>query len=245
MATTAMYSVHSLLNEPGHQHQHKKTKPYEAAAVEDRRKTPSSWDPNDDLVLRHLKEQLKLGWKEIASHFPNRTTNACQFRWRRLMSGTLRTSKDHPSPQHHHPQPQPQLPAAPGNYLSPALTELITKEERRQNQTHNHSQETWSSEEDELLLSRQDLNPEELSLLLPMKSESEIQKRINTLSAQGRWNPKPKPSSVSSPASSSSASSPPPVLHKPPSSFEGLKLPTPVVQRREPSASFTLLNISL
>lgn len=56
----------------------------------ERRKTPSSWDPHDDMILRHLKEQLKLGWKEISSHFPNRTTNACQFRWRRLMSGTLR-----------------------------------------------------------------------------------------------------------------------------------------------------------
>ncbi|AOW02248.1 hypothetical protein B0I75DRAFT_18130 [Yarrowia lipolytica] len=57
----------------------------------DKRKTPSSWDPHDDLLLRHLKETLKLGWKEIASHFPNRTPNACQFRWRRLISGTLRT----------------------------------------------------------------------------------------------------------------------------------------------------------
>lgn len=57
-----------------------------------RRKTPSSWDPHDDFLLRHLKEQRKLGWKEIALHFPNRTTNACQFRWRRLVSGTLRSA---------------------------------------------------------------------------------------------------------------------------------------------------------
>lgn len=53
-------------------------------------RTPSSWDPQDDLLLRHLKEQQKLGWKEIASHFAHRTPNACQFRWRRLRSGSLK-----------------------------------------------------------------------------------------------------------------------------------------------------------
>lgn len=224
-----------MLNEPT-------KKPYEA---EDRRKTPSSWDPNDDLVLRHLKEQLKLGWKEIASHFPNRTTNACQFRWRRLMSGTLRSNGNkESSPQH---QQQPQLasnlsPPPPTTYISPALSAIISKEEQKQGQTST----IWTVEEDELLLSRQDLNPEELSVLLPMKSEAEIETRIKALTAQGRWNP-PRPSSSSpSPASTyTTTNSPPPVIHKPLSSFDGLKLPTPVIQRREPSASFTLLNISL
>lgn len=38
----------------------------------------------------HLKDTQKLGWKEIASHFLNRTPNACQFRWRRLKSGNLK-----------------------------------------------------------------------------------------------------------------------------------------------------------
>ncbi|KAL6454731.1 TOD6 Transcriptional regulatory protein TOD6 [Candida maltosa Xu316] len=38
----------------------------------------------------HLKDNQKLGWKEIASHFNNRTPNACQFRWRRLKSGNLK-----------------------------------------------------------------------------------------------------------------------------------------------------------
>ncbi|KAK9456129.1 hypothetical protein V1511DRAFT_487039 [Dipodascopsis uninucleata] len=55
-------------------------------------RNPTSWDPHDDMLLRHLKEQQKLGWKDIASHFINRTPNACQFRWRRLMSGSLRGS---------------------------------------------------------------------------------------------------------------------------------------------------------
>ncbi|XBW37898.1 hypothetical protein QEN19_003478 [Hanseniaspora menglaensis] len=53
-------------------------------------KTPSSWDSNDDILLRHLKEIKKLGWKEIAQYFSNRTPNACQFRWRRLRSGSLK-----------------------------------------------------------------------------------------------------------------------------------------------------------
>lgn len=54
-------------------------------------RTPTSWDPADDKLLRHLKEVQKLGWKEIASNFSNRTPNACQFRWRRLKSGSLKS----------------------------------------------------------------------------------------------------------------------------------------------------------
>ncbi|KAK6458893.1 uncharacterized protein RJT20DRAFT_10275 [Scheffersomyces xylosifermentans] len=53
-------------------------------------RTPTSWDAEDDILLMHLKDQQKLGWKEIASHFTNRTPNACQFRWRRLKSGNLK-----------------------------------------------------------------------------------------------------------------------------------------------------------
>lgn len=53
-------------------------------------RTPTSWDAQDDILLMHLKDQQKLGWKEIASHFNNRTPNACQFRWRRLKLGNLK-----------------------------------------------------------------------------------------------------------------------------------------------------------
>ncbi|KAL7663583.1 Myb-like domain-containing protein [[Candida] zeylanoides] len=53
-------------------------------------RTPTSWDAEDDVLLMHLKDSQKLGWKEIASHFTNRTPNACQFRWRRLKSGNLK-----------------------------------------------------------------------------------------------------------------------------------------------------------
>ncbi|CAD1780628.1 similar to Saccharomyces cerevisiae YER088C DOT6 Protein involved in rRNA and ribosome biogenesis [Maudiozyma barnettii] len=56
-------------------------------------KNPSSWDPQDDLLLRHLKEIKKLGWKDISQFFNNRTPNACQFRWRRLKSGNLKSNK--------------------------------------------------------------------------------------------------------------------------------------------------------
>lgn len=53
-------------------------------------RTPTSWDAEDDILLMHLKDQQKLGWKEIASNFNNRTPNACQFRWRRLKLGNLK-----------------------------------------------------------------------------------------------------------------------------------------------------------
>lgn len=56
-------------------------------------RTPSSWEPQDDVLLRHLKEVKRLGWKDIAQYFTNRTPNACQFRWRRLKSGSLKTVK--------------------------------------------------------------------------------------------------------------------------------------------------------
>lgn len=53
-------------------------------------RSPTSWDAQDDILLMHLKDNQKLGWKEIAGHFQNRTPNACQFRWRRLKSGNLK-----------------------------------------------------------------------------------------------------------------------------------------------------------
>ncbi|KAI5950952.1 hypothetical protein KGF54_004026 [Candida jiufengensis] len=52
------------------------------------KKTPTSWEPEDDVLLMHLKEVQKLGWKQIASHCM--TANSAQFRWRRLKSGNLK-----------------------------------------------------------------------------------------------------------------------------------------------------------
>ncbi|PWW77313.1 hypothetical protein C7212DRAFT_363190 [Tuber magnatum] len=61
-------------------------------------RTPMSWDPQDDILLKSLKEEQRLGWKEIATHFPGRTSHACQFRWRRLASGTLKYYQGHRRP---------------------------------------------------------------------------------------------------------------------------------------------------
>lgn len=44
------------------------------------------WDLQHDLLLRYLKENAKLGWKEISQYFNNKSSNSCQFRWRRLKS---------------------------------------------------------------------------------------------------------------------------------------------------------------
>ncbi|ODV61792.1 SANT/Myb-like DNA-binding domain-containing protein ASCRUDRAFT_7276 [Ascoidea rubescens DSM 1968] len=50
-------------------------------------KQASAWSHADDKLLRYLKEEKKLGWRAVATYFPRRTPNACQFRWRRLVSG--------------------------------------------------------------------------------------------------------------------------------------------------------------
>lgn len=60
------------------------------ATVTKQKSSPQSWDDDDDLLLIKLKEVDHLGWKQIAKYFDNRTSNACQFRWRRLKSGQLR-----------------------------------------------------------------------------------------------------------------------------------------------------------
>lgn len=51
----------------------------------DKPKQYSLWSTDDDRLLRHLKEEKHLGWREIAMHFNSRTASGCQFRWRRLM----------------------------------------------------------------------------------------------------------------------------------------------------------------
>lgn len=68
------------------------------ASPDSKNKTPTSWDPEDDMLLMHLKDQQQLGWKAIASNFTNRTPNACQFRWRRLKSGNLKNPPKNGSP---------------------------------------------------------------------------------------------------------------------------------------------------
>lgn len=49
-------------------------------------KQSSTWSADEDKLLRELKEVQKLGWREISTFFHERTPNACQFRWRRIIS---------------------------------------------------------------------------------------------------------------------------------------------------------------
>lgn len=49
-------------------------------------KQSSTWSAEEDKLLRELKEVQKLGWREISTFFHERTPNACQFRWRRIIS---------------------------------------------------------------------------------------------------------------------------------------------------------------
>lgn len=39
-----------------------------------------SWSREADLMLVDLRDKQKLPWKEVTSHFPHRTTSACQQR---------------------------------------------------------------------------------------------------------------------------------------------------------------------
>lgn len=52
-----------------------------------RAKHSLSWTAQEDKLLMELKDVHKLGWREILNHFKDRTANACQFRWRRIVSG--------------------------------------------------------------------------------------------------------------------------------------------------------------
>lgn len=64
-----------------------------SSILQQRRKSKQSttWSPKEDKLLRELKEVQKLGWREISTFFQDRTPNACQFRWRRIINGTLTT----------------------------------------------------------------------------------------------------------------------------------------------------------
>ena len=136
------------------------------------------------MMLRHLKEQQKLGWKEIAAHFPNRTTNACQFRWRRLKSGTLRTSTNGSTGttsassntsshiNSHHDPSHRLVSGLPTSANDTTIFRTAYPEPGTRN---------WSRDEDELILSRTDLRVEELSLLLPQRNETEIWHRRTDL----------------------------------------------------------------
>lgn len=56
----------------------------------------TTWTPEEDKLLRQLKGVQKLGWREISAFFYDRTPNACQFRWRRIISGIASTKSHGP-----------------------------------------------------------------------------------------------------------------------------------------------------
>ncbi|EGW33771.1 uncharacterized protein SPAPADRAFT_48888 [Spathaspora passalidarum NRRL Y-27907] len=58
-----------------------------AKAPVTKRKTKqlTTWTQSEDELLRGLKEVQKLGWREISTFFHERTPNACEFRWRRII----------------------------------------------------------------------------------------------------------------------------------------------------------------
>ncbi|KAG5420806.1 hypothetical protein I9W82_002687 [Candida metapsilosis] len=62
-------------------------------------KSSSTWSADEDKVLRELKEVQKLGWREISTFFHERTPNACQFRWRRIISNLDVNSKGPETPE--------------------------------------------------------------------------------------------------------------------------------------------------
>lgn len=194
-------------------------------------------------MLRHLKEDQKLGWKEIAAHFPYRTTNACQFRWRRLMSGNLKSA-----------QPSSAA-AASGTSSAPSVPShsSSSSSSSRRSSSSSSSHRDWTSYEDNLIQTRTDLSIQELSLLLQQRSEAEINDRRNRLwhyaqqqqqqlqhhhhhqqhnipyhQPQHHLNsnyttaPAKRPSLAGRPAN-----------HK--SAFDGLRLPLPVSQKQTPN----------
>ncbi|CAH6722401.1 hypothetical protein CLIB1444_09S02762 [[Candida] jaroonii] len=59
---------------------------YYYSNIEKKSKSSTTWTQKEDKLLRELKEHQKLGWREISTFFNDRTPNACQFRWRRIIS---------------------------------------------------------------------------------------------------------------------------------------------------------------
>ncbi|GMM27463.1 hypothetical protein DAMA08_001790 [Martiniozyma asiatica (nom. inval.)] len=58
-----------------------------------RQRTSQPWSKEESKLLMKLRE-TNLTWKEIASQFKNRTCNACQFRWKRLLMNGWKTEDD-------------------------------------------------------------------------------------------------------------------------------------------------------
>lgn len=144
------------------------------------RLSPQSWDDDDDKLLVRLKEVEHLGWKQIAKYFNNRTSNACQFRWRRLKSGQLKKV-------YKHRKSYPEIEQHAADRMDEKFNEnlisdkIITNTKLAGKSTKNGL--GWTVDEDNLICSRdaKNLSIVELSILLPNKSTNNIENRIQFL----------------------------------------------------------------
>ncbi|RLV91562.1 Transcriptional regulatory protein DOT6 [Spathaspora sp. JA1] len=69
------------------------------ATVKRKTKHLTTWTQSEDELLRGLKEVQKLGWREISTFFHERTPNACEFRWRRIIRSINEAAAGKPSPK--------------------------------------------------------------------------------------------------------------------------------------------------
>ncbi|KAI5957345.1 hypothetical protein KGF54_000273 [Candida jiufengensis] len=61
-------------------------------------KQSTTWTPEEDALLRYLKEELKYGWSRISSYYGgSRSSFACQFRWRRIISAERANLNSNPN----------------------------------------------------------------------------------------------------------------------------------------------------
>ena len=158
--------------------------------------SPQSWDDNDDKLLIQLKEIQHLGWKQIAKYFNNRTSNACQFRWRRLKSGQLKkisknttinlknlsniNNKESDDESNSEISISNRILNNNSTAISNDIKNPLILNTNNNNNNNNNNNLYWTLEEDNLIRSRnsKNLSTVELSILLPKKTINEIKNRI-------------------------------------------------------------------
>lgn len=159
--------------------------------------SPQSWDDSDDELLIRLKEVEHLGWKQIANYFNNRTSNACQFRWRRLKSGQLKKTgrakrfgldrtPTNSADEHSYTSESESITSQRiANYINshPTNTKQFSSANANATTTTTTTNSSWTSQEDTLILSHKvkGLTIMELLILLPNRTGKEIEERIKFL----------------------------------------------------------------
>jgi hypothetical protein len=151
---------------------------------EKQKSSPQSWDYDDDKLLIQLKEIEHLGWKQIAKYFNNRTSNACQFRWRRLKSGQLKKVHKNKKLLNNNNAISNKSSLALSSSSTIDKNDIYISEKKIpiKNLLKNNT-DSWTIEEDNLLRSRvsKKLSIVELSILMPNRNIVDIENRIETL----------------------------------------------------------------